>query len=193
VYHSIIGDDRFATIYGDDHHLAWWLRLLIGADQAYPAPAPIPRSTRLASLRALVDCGLVELVGVDHYRIHGLDAERKRRSAQGMAGALARWSGRNANATPVAMRTHTERNAPPDAKEMLDETRRVRDEIPPPPPAQRGARNGLPRDGGTNPRRNGTSPRQVEREIDRRAPQHLGEIVAGIAAFQTKHGPEAAS
>lgn len=65
--------------------------------------------------------------------------------------------------------------------------------VPPPPPALRGDRNGSPRDGGTNPRRNGTSPRQVEREIDRRAPQHLGEIVAGIAAFQAKHGPEAAS
>jgi hypothetical protein len=121
VYYSILEDERFATIYLNDHHLAWWLRLLLTADAMYPAPAPIPRRVNPRSLTALVDCGLVELVSGDCYRIHGLQAERERRSYQGIAGASARWGGRNANALP----TQSERNAngvrPGNANGMLAE------------------------------------------------------------------------
>jgi len=79
VYWSIVDDPKFASIYDDDRHLAAWLRLLVVADQAHPASAPIPHGTRKASLSALVEAGLVDLGTGTRFRIHGLDAERERR------------------------------------------------------------------------------------------------------------------
>lgn len=90
VYYSILTDDKFATVYGDDDKLATWLRLLMHADDAWPHPAAIPRSTNDDALAHLVAVGLVELVGTDMYRVVGMDAERERRRAQGVAGGLAR-------------------------------------------------------------------------------------------------------
>lgn len=81
VYSSIIDDPRFERVYPDDRALATWLRLLIEADAMYPAPAPLPR--RAGALRLLVEVGIVELVGSDHYRIHGLVSERSGRYAGG--------------------------------------------------------------------------------------------------------------
>ena len=81
VYWSIVDDPKFATIYDDDRHLATWLRLLLVADQAHPASAPIPHGVRKVSLTALVDAGLVDLGTGHRYRIRGLDAERARRKA----------------------------------------------------------------------------------------------------------------
>lgn len=107
VYWRIVDDDRFADIYGNDSHLASWLRLLIGADQSWPASAPLPASVKRASVRALSGCGLVELRPGSMYRIHGLDAERGRRQSQAEAAASARWSGSNAD----RMRQHPESNA----------------------------------------------------------------------------------
>jgi len=78
VYWAIVDDPRFATIYGDDRHLATWLRLLIAADALWPASCAIPATARKASVKALVDVGLVELAAFG-FRIHGLDAERGRR------------------------------------------------------------------------------------------------------------------
>ena len=80
VYWDVPDDPKFAVIFADDHHLATWLRLLLIADQAHPSSAPIPRTgVRIASLKALFDCGLVDAVPGDRFRIHGLDAERERR------------------------------------------------------------------------------------------------------------------
>jgi hypothetical protein len=79
VYWSIADDPRFEAIYGDDHHLATWLRLLLIADQAHPASAHLPRIVHRASLRALLDSGLIDAMPGDRYRVHGLDAERERR------------------------------------------------------------------------------------------------------------------
>jgi hypothetical protein len=93
VYYSIVNDVKFASIYPDDHHLATWLRLLLQADGTYPAPAPIPRSVCEDSLVALVTAGLVDLVAPDHYQIHGMKAERDRRSSRARDAAWARWSG----------------------------------------------------------------------------------------------------
>jgi hypothetical protein len=93
VYASIITDPKFGTIYCDDHHLATWLRLLLQADGTYPAPAPIPRSASEASLSALVAAGIIDMVPPDHYQVHGLKAERDRRSSRARDAAWARWSG----------------------------------------------------------------------------------------------------
>ena len=104
VYHSIIDDAKFAAVYQDDRRLALWLRLLIGADQAYPAPAVLQRSANMLALAHLVEVRLVELVGSDHYRICGLAAERTARSNASRIAARMRWDGsRNAGAYASAM------------------------------------------------------------------------------------------
>jgi hypothetical protein len=123
VYWHIVDDERFADIYGTDAHLAAWLRLLLIADQAWPASAQVPASVRRRSLAALVSCGLVESRPGGIYRVHGLDAERMRRSSVGDAGAAARWSDRSTN----AMRSHTDPNARRD-ETSKDETRASQDE-----------------------------------------------------------------
>jgi hypothetical protein len=114
VYHSIRDDTRLAAVYTDDAALATWLRLLIAADRAWPAPADIPRSVRRPALRKLVDAGVVELLPGDLYRFHGLDAEREMRSQ----------SGRNA----AALRWHSEGNAGADAVAMLEREEKRREE-----------------------------------------------------------------
>lgn len=82
VYWSIIDDPKFETIYDHDDRLATWLRLLLIADQAWPAPAHIPRGARVGVVALLSKAGLIDLLhGGDRYRIHGLDAERNRRRA----------------------------------------------------------------------------------------------------------------
>jgi hypothetical protein len=96
VYWRIVDDERFADIYGSDAHLAAWLRLLLGADQAWPASAPLPANVRRGSVQALVTCGLVDLRPGGFYRIHGLDAERGKRQTQAEAAANARHHGSNA-------------------------------------------------------------------------------------------------
>jgi hypothetical protein len=79
VYWSVVDDEKFATIYDDDHHLATWLRLLLVADQSHPASANVPSGTRRQSVAALSSAGLIDLGSGSRFRIHGLDAERERR------------------------------------------------------------------------------------------------------------------
>lgn len=92
VYFSIWDDPRFSTIIENDGHLATWLRLLLRAEAAWPECVAIPRAISQPSLDALVEAGLVELHPFDTYRIHGLDAERERRSLQGKKAIAARWN-----------------------------------------------------------------------------------------------------
>jgi hypothetical protein len=79
VYWAIVDDPKFAGIYDDDRHLATWLRLLIAADALWPASTPVPGNARKASVKALVDAGLIDLGTGYRFRVHGLDAERGRR------------------------------------------------------------------------------------------------------------------
>lgn len=80
VYWSIIDDPKFESIYDSNDHLATWLRLLLIADQAWPAPAHLPRRASSASISALVKAGLLDIVGGgERYKVHGLEAERQRR------------------------------------------------------------------------------------------------------------------
>lgn len=79
IYWSIIDDPKFADVFDDDKRLATWLRLLIVADQAYPASPSVPFGTDKKALQHLTDCGLVVLGTGFRFRIKGLDAERARR------------------------------------------------------------------------------------------------------------------
>jgi hypothetical protein len=105
VYHSIVDDDKFASVYDDDRRLATWLRLLIAADQAYPASAHIPMGCHRPSVVALADAGLIDLGTGSRFRLHGLVTEREMRSQSARNAAAVRW--------------HPNGNAKP----MLDETR----------------------------------------------------------------------
>jgi hypothetical protein len=79
VYWSIVDDEKFRTVFDDDGHLATWLRLLMSADQAWPASANVPAALRKRSLEELVRVKIVDLVPGGRFRIRGLDAERTRR------------------------------------------------------------------------------------------------------------------
>ena len=91
VYWSVVDDPMFEGIYDDDAAFATWLRLLLLADGTYPAPAPIPSTTRNKPLARLVEAGLVELMPGRRYRVRGLSAERERRSQTASASARLRW------------------------------------------------------------------------------------------------------
>lgn len=80
VYWAIVDDPKFASIFDDNHHVATWLRLLLIADQAWPASASVPATARKSSIAALVTAGIVDPQSGGRYRVHGLDAERTRRS-----------------------------------------------------------------------------------------------------------------
>ena len=122
VYWTIVDDPKFAAIYDDDAALSLWLRLLLHADATWPAAAPLPRSARVRPLGKLVTAGLVDRVGTDRYRIHGLEAERGRRQSAASASASQRWTQTHTERNANASQTHTERNASRGRDE--DETRR---------------------------------------------------------------------
>lgn len=126
VYWSIRSDERFAGVYSDDAALAAWLRLLIAADGVYPAPADIPAWLKPDTLALLAERGLIELVDSFHYRIHGLEAERERRSGSARSAAQARWDAtRNAtrNATASAPRNATRNAAASDGALLAEPSR----------------------------------------------------------------------
>jgi hypothetical protein len=107
IYFRVRDDARFEHAYGCDICWAAYTRLLMDAEAAFPVPASLP-TLRPHAKTELLAAGIIELRMHGCFVIHGLEAERERRSHQGKAGAAARWqSERNANASP----THSERNA----------------------------------------------------------------------------------
>jgi hypothetical protein len=99
-------DEKFDGIRENVRHFGSWTLLLIVADMAHPAPAFVPANVPKASLQALAQCGLVDLLSGGRYRVHGLASERGQRSDSARNAAAKRW--------------HSARNADP----MLDEARR---------------------------------------------------------------------
>jgi len=91
VYYSVVNDERFAEIYHDGRRFGAWLQLLLVADAMYPADAPIPAYVHKPSLKALVDCGLVEIRAHQHFRMHGLANERAQRSESARNANRVRW------------------------------------------------------------------------------------------------------
>lgn len=109
VYWSIVDDPKFVEVYDSDTALATWLRLLIIADQAWPASASLPASAKRRVVELLVRVGLVDTLPGWRYRIHGLDAERNRRADSARKGAAVRWqSERIATAPDVRMPSRAE-------------------------------------------------------------------------------------
>lgn len=146
LYHRFAKE--YPAVYSDDRALAWWVRLLMLADAAWPMRPPLPRSVRKPVLVTLTSPhgdrpALVSCDG-DTYTVLGLDAERTRRANAGRKGAAVRWeSERNADGNANAMPRRDETS-----------TDKQKTEIPP-PPAERGRRAN-----GSNPRSNGSAPRQ---------------------------------
>ena len=91
IYHEVMDDPKFDGIREDVRHFGTWALLLVVADMAWPASAympPVPKR----SVDELVERGLVETYSGGRYRIHGLDRERGKRSAQTAEAGRARAS-----------------------------------------------------------------------------------------------------
>ena len=186
VYWEAIDDPKFATVWDDDACLAWWLRLLVTADMAWPASATLPAVPRkvLDSLTKPLpehESGLVDIQGRGRFRIHGLDRERLSRGRRGSDEPPMPEPDRNPRGSyrgPIGVPS-VRTPQPPKAPERVpsqDEPRTRRDETrrdSPPTPAERGHDGDHDDDGfdgprGT-PRANGTNPRAVAaREAARR-------------------------
>lgn len=91
VHHMILDDTKFEAIYGDDTLLATWLRLLIEADKAWPSPAALPYGTNPDALATLVAKEIVDELPHHQYFIHGMAAERARRTERFRLAAEEGW------------------------------------------------------------------------------------------------------
>ena len=93
LYHTLLDDPKFATVYDDDRRWAWYTRLLIAADSTYPAPAPLPRGLPDDVLATLTELEVLVILRGSHYRIKALQSERERRKTGRAAGGHARVAG----------------------------------------------------------------------------------------------------
>ena len=109
--------DEFTGVYDDDVLFAWYVRLLVIADGAFPMAATLPRRIDDETISALRDAELIELCGVDRYRIRGMAAERARRSDVGRAGGLA--SGRSRAQRTIVERSSNDRRTTQRTKSNL--------------------------------------------------------------------------
>ena len=91
VYWRVLDDPKFDAIRGDMRHFGSWTLMLLVADMAHPAPAFVPSSVPKRSLDALTAAGLVDLLAGGLYRVHGLAAERTRRSETGATNVSHRY------------------------------------------------------------------------------------------------------
>lgn len=85
--------DDHPAIWRDDRALAWWLRLLVLADRAYPASSTFPRAVPDDVVEALVAEGVIAQVGDDRYRVTGLARLRAAGEAFAVRGGKARARG----------------------------------------------------------------------------------------------------
>ncbi len=122
VYWSIMDDEKFDGIREDARLLGSWTLLLVVADMAHPAPAFLPPTVSRTSVARLVEAGLVDLLAGHRYRVHGLDAERGRRSESARVGGLASGRSRTVEQPLNGRSQH------PRTESNLDETRRDKDE-----------------------------------------------------------------
>lgn len=68
--------DDHPAVWADDHLLAWYVRLLIPAERAWPIRLGWPRGLPAEVQAALVEDGAVDPQGEDRYQVHGLDRLR---------------------------------------------------------------------------------------------------------------------
>lgn len=108
IYWSVMDDDKFDGIREDVRLFGAWSLLLIVADMAYPSPAFLPPTVSRSILNRLQEAELVDILPGHRYRIHGLAAERERRSGSARVGGLA--SARSRLGGTVAEQTSNERS-----------------------------------------------------------------------------------
>lgn len=109
LYWSVMDDDKFDGIREDVRLFGSWSLLLVVADMAYPVPAYIPPTIPKSAVRRLVDCGLVDELPGHRFRVHGLEAERAKRTHSARNAAASRWhSDGNAETMPSRDRDETE-------------------------------------------------------------------------------------
>lgn len=82
LYHSILDDPKFATVYPDDRAWALYTRLLMAADAAWPTRVAMPRSAGKYAIRILVEAEVITLAG-DLVTIPALSKERAHRYGKG--------------------------------------------------------------------------------------------------------------
>ena len=82
LYHSILDDPKFATVYPDDRAWALYTRLLMAADAAWPTRVALPRSAGKYAIRILVEAGVITIAG-DLVTIPALSKERVHRYGKG--------------------------------------------------------------------------------------------------------------
>lgn len=89
VYLDLVDDPMFAEVYADERTFGRWVQMLMLADAMWPASAPMPSKT--ATVRKLVECGLVIEKPGNRYSIRGLDKERAVRSEKASNASAKRW------------------------------------------------------------------------------------------------------
>ena len=121
-YWRLVDDPKFADIYADDHHYACWSRLLMIADQAWPASAHIPATARKASVAKLAEVGLLDLLHDGRFKMRGLDKERAKRSDSARNAAAKRWQS-SGNAEPMPSKAEHRREETRNAGVRAPESR----------------------------------------------------------------------
>jgi hypothetical protein len=94
---------EYPEVYGDDQAFAAWMRMLMIAEGAHPAPAQMPRST------TAVDKELVVILPGGLYLMRGVHKEIERRAEIARRAALARHAQSNGHAN--AEQPHNGSNA----------------------------------------------------------------------------------
>lgn len=128
-YHDLVDDPKFTDIFPDDRHYACWSRLLMIADQAWPASAHLPATARRASVKKLAEVGLIDLLPDGRFRVHGLQHEREQRAANASHAATERWRNtpRNANGNAERIASAPGTRMPRRDETSIDETRQDAD------------------------------------------------------------------
>lgn len=141
----IFRDVQDASFFHDDIVFAWWVRLRLLADVAYPEAGTFPRRIPDDVIARLVEGGHLAQVNSERFRDVALDAERDAQAALGRAGAEARWH-RGPNGGPmggpkgahqIAMQTDTETETETYVESVSGVGKRARDD------GRRTSKNGL--------------------------------------------------
>lgn len=80
-------------VWDDDRALAWWLRLLVAADAAWPGLAEYPRRLPVEVEGRLVEAGIIRPQGDSRYTVAGLTKLRQAGLALSVRGGRARARG----------------------------------------------------------------------------------------------------
>jgi 5-methylcytosine-specific restriction endonuclease McrA len=92
VYWSIMDDPKFDTVREDMRLMGAWVTLLVDADMMWPSPPFLPAVVSAGSVKRLAEAGLIDLLPGHRYQVHGLAAERERRSSSASQSASLRWA-----------------------------------------------------------------------------------------------------